>query len=347
MIVESAQKLPSFLNRNSSEINGEFKKLLSLLYNMTPLDPLSEGLKKENSCKNRYLDVIANDNTRVKLEGKEQDYINANHCLKNTVILSQGPLRIGAKDYFDHHADFYHMLWTNNCSAIAMVTDFIENYQEKCSFYLPEENQTKIAGQYSITSEPDTTNGNLIELNIKTTKIFIEYQGEKRTLVHYQMPTWLDGEGTSAKAVAVLTRILLQEKKPLIHCSAGIGRSGTLAAAMGAYNAYRERATSDTLIFDVVQELRTERRGCVQTREQYKTLYEAVKILITEDLNIEVEPKADPFLISFNQLSLLVEPIEESEEEKVEDLVPTEDPKDDLDPNLNLLAGSSTDPSND
>lgn len=342
MIVESAQKLPNFLNQKPSEIKREFQKLSNTYFEKSP-DPLvhrefSEGLEIKNTCKNRYLNIIANNATRVKLEGKEHDYINANHCLKNTAIISQGPLDIGEKNYFDHHADFFHMLWTNKCSAIGMVTGYMENCQKKCSFYLPPENLTKIAGEYTITSKSDVSNSHLIELDIKTTKIFLEYKGEKRTLFHYQMPTWLDSAGTSAKAVAVLTRILLKEKNPLIHCSAGIGRSGTLAATMGAYKKYKEGTTSDTLIFDVVNELRTERHGCVQTLAQYKTLYEAVKILISEDLNIKEEPESDPFLSFLVNISLN-ETIIDEEREIEDELPPTEDRKDDL----NLLSEFSDD----
>jgi protein tyrosine phosphatase len=276
----SFNKIPDFLLSEKQDIKKEFRDLPGSYLCKEPtieeFPEFSEGLKNENLYKNRYKNVLPNDSTRVKLEGLPNDYINANHCLKGRIIISQGPLQ-------KQHIDFYHMLWINNCSAIAMVTNFIEGYQEKCSFYLPlDEHMTKTAGKYLVSTQLDGDNP-LLDHGIEVTRLFIEHEGEKRTLTHYHMPHWEDQKGTSAKAAALLTSVLLKEQKPLIHCSAGIGRSGTLAVILDVYNKYLAGETSKTLIADSVKELRAERRGCVQSLSQYKTIFNTLKILIFKD----------------------------------------------------------------
>jgi protein tyrosine phosphatase len=282
MVVKSTGSIDfSFLNKSPDEIEAEFLQIPGLPPTYEDLCKFSEGLSPQNAHKNRYPDVIPSNKARVKLEERENDYINASHCLEGHIIISQGP-----KDGDDHHADFYHMLWTNDCTAIAMLTDYKEQGRVKCSYYLPKDEESKAVGEYIITalSDKSAKHDALKEMGIKITKIQIERAGEgTKDLTHYHFSSWEDNQGTAGKVVAALTRTLLNETKPVIQCSAGVGRSGTFAAVMHAHMCIKSGDVPTTLIPDVVAKLREERPGCVMNPAQYQTIYEAVKILVEED----------------------------------------------------------------
>ncbi len=281
----------SFLNRSVEEIAEEFHHLPNEQFDNNlevASDPrFSDGVGAKVIKRNRYHNIVANNATRVKLPLRNNDYINANHCLEGRVIISQGPLRDGDQRYSRHHFDFYDMLWTNDCSAIVMVTDYVEKDTRKCSHYLPDDTVAKTLGGYTVVALSDecVQESALQEMGIKITKVAIVRGLETKWITHYHYPHWLDNEGTTAKVVAVLARILLKENNPLIHCSAGIGRSGTVAAVRDAYEIIKTGQFSESLIPDVVKSLRLERHGCVQTSVQYLTIYEAVKELIEQDLS--------------------------------------------------------------
>ncbi len=334
------------LSKPLNEIDEEFAKIPNSYLRDEPTEQFfpefSDALHFSNTLKNRYANILPYNANRVQLENRSPNYINASHCLSNTAILCQGPLEEGENGYPDHHADFYHMIWTCNSSAIAMLTGYQEKGWIKCSYYLPvlanlpnaTENldlrpsqspgigrsnlapvsnsgddsiapiagafpsvlnqifsrveYSKSAGEYTITTVFEKRNEDdlLREKGIHITRLMItNVAGEQRCLNHYHLPTWLDSQGTSAKTVAAFAKILLKERNPVIHCSAGIGRSGTLAAVMKAYQQILNGTNSNTLIPDVVASLRLERRGCVQTADQYRTVYSALSALVQEEEN--------------------------------------------------------------
>jgi protein tyrosine phosphatase len=283
----------SFLHKPSNQVLEEFEHLPNQVFDYgldsNSFPQFSEGLEPRNLCKNRYTNIIPNNATRVKLENSDDDYINANHCLENRVIIAQGPMH-------GRHTEFYHMVWTNQSSAIAMLTNYIEKNFPKCSYYLPQDKITKIAGEYEIRSQSDRSvqEPALAELDIKITKLFIKSKsGEERTVTQYHFPFWEDSKGTAEKVVAALARTLLKETKPVIHCSAGIGRSGTLAAVMDAYAQIKAGHISDDLVPKVVTKLRSERHGCVQTAPQYQTIYIALQTLVKEDTEVQTSTPSE------------------------------------------------------
>lgn len=279
----------SFLHKSDLELEEEFDELFNEQFNEKPniqeSPGFSDGLSPENFHKNSYPNIIPNNSTRVKINSIYGDYINANYCLDKRVIITQGPLEDN-KRYDHHHFDFFQMLWENSSSAIYMVTDYVEQESTKCSRYLPPEAEKKILDEFTITclSDEDVEDNALKDLGIRTSKIWIERKDEEtKVLTHYHFPEWGDRQGAAATVVATLARLLLNENRPVVHCSAGIGRSGTLVAAMDAYQKIREGNSSNTLISDVVNSLRRERRGSVQTLAQYQTIYDAVRVLVEND----------------------------------------------------------------
>jgi protein tyrosine phosphatase len=278
-MAQSEKPLPAFLLRSDKELQTEFEMLENgMLFGAEAkeLPEYSIGQKEKNLFLNRYANIFANNETRVILADREEgeDYINANYCLGRTVIVAQGPYRNILAEV-NTERDFFHMVWTNQCSAIAMVTDYKENGQEKCSAYIGQRNHfyhtTGEYGNYAVLREENsgvkTSNVTLIKQQNKD----CEFQHPK----HYHVLGWNDSATTLPETLAHLVKLLAQEKMPVIHCSAGVGRSGTVAAVLGAYKSGRS-------LFEEVQALRKERRGCIQTPSQYILAHKALKILLEQ-----------------------------------------------------------------
>jgi protein tyrosine phosphatase len=307
-----------FLNKSPDQLSEEFNSIPNKAFKDEKEARISPehsiGTQFENSNLNRYPHIIANDRTRVKLDLGFSRYINENHCLKNRVIIAQEPMNIGDNKYYGHHIDFYQMLYANGCNAIAMLS---ADASKECP-YLSSEYDDELAysgihpfaieardirkEEESLSSIEQRDLNSLRELGVKITKVIISHQryalGSK-PLTHYHFPNWKDGDPTTAKVVAILTKILLKatepilDNKPVLHCRTGIGPSGVLAAVMGVYAKIQQSYSeviftkhtpnfSYTLVKDVATSLRSERRGCVCTVEEYQTVYDAVKILAQE-----------------------------------------------------------------
>ena len=253
------------------------------------------GIGDEQTYLNRYENIFAAEITRVRLtpppsteEWKEEweelnpeCYINANYCLNGTVILTQGPLNDRQKDYDWHHRDFYNMIWENGSEAVVMLTNYQENGEEKCSRYLPSHGP-KLAGEYTITAEKVKEWLGAVLTQVKITK-----EQESRTFIHYHYTDWADHQVASVQAIAQLVRTLLnrQYARPVIHCSAGAGRSGTLAAVMEAYFRVQQNPTGDVdeALKKALTSLRRERLFCVQNLNQYVMARDVLQALLDED----------------------------------------------------------------
>ncbi len=314
MVTKYTSESFAFLHKTAKEFEDEFNEIpnhqLNSLTEAISLSEFSEGLTKTALVRNRYENIIANNSTRVKLQGRnsEDDYINANYCLDGRVIVSQGPLDEGCGGYDQHHEDFYEMIFQQNVTSILMLTNYIENGRIKCAEYLPggnriQDGNVREAGKYTVIVENDDDPKfqTLRDLGFKVTKVFISRQGFKmRTVTHYHLPSWADHSESSGKIALAAAKIILSviqngsNGKILVHCSAGIGRTGTTVSIVRAIQKIQGEQLSPTLIFDSVSEVRVSRRGLVQTWEQYQTVFDAVRSYAVDDLKLELPPVLKP-----------------------------------------------------
>ncbi|CAF1133263.1 unnamed protein product [Adineta ricciae] len=230
-----------------------------------------------NKTKNRYANVVAYDHSRVILRPIDgvagSDYINANYLdgyrKQNAYIATQGPLP-------NTFADFWRMIWETNSNCIVMMTKLEERNRLKCDQYWPSRGM-ETYGPIQVTLT------DFIELASYSIRMFtIAWTGhpEKREIRHCQFTAWPD-HGILEHATAFLMFVRrvktlnLSESGPtVVHCSAGVGRTGCFIVIDALLEKLKYEKTVD--IYGHVTLLRAQRNYIVQTEEQYIFIYEAI-----------------------------------------------------------------------
>ncbi|XP_058472827.1 tyrosine-protein phosphatase non-receptor type 13 isoform X1 [Solea solea] len=245
------------------------------LQNLQPLDDCLIGQTKENKKKNRYKNIVPFDTTRVVL-GKDGGYINANFInmpVKDEnfmYIACQGPLPTTL-------GDFWQMVWEQKSNVIAMMTQEVEGGKVKCQRYWPDTPKTAemVDDRLQITLIKDQYLDNFVIRLIEVKDVLTD---EIQHVTHLNYTGWPD-HGTPSQPEQLLTFISymrhIHESGPIItHCSAGIGRSGTLICIDVVLGLISKDADFD--ISDVVRTMRLQRQGMVQTEDQYIFCYQVI-----------------------------------------------------------------------
>jgi len=252
----------------------------------------------DNQKKNRYANVLPLNTNRVHLVEKqgETDYINASYITgphrTKEYIATQGPLA-------NTSSDFWLMILENNVTIVVMLTNVSENGMEKCHLYWPSTDEkikrftdSKVTVEF-LSQEPiDVKNG----IYWVQTKFYVSNGKLSSEITHLQYTMWPDhGVPSESAPLRKLVKHVeqLRELNPegpiCVHCSAGIGRSGTFIAVhlimqkLRKYFKNHEDPFEAVNILETVQKLRTERPGMVQTKEQYIFCYLAVFEEIEEE----------------------------------------------------------------
>ncbi|KAM4575308.1 protein tyrosine phosphatase receptor type Fa isoform 1-T1 [Fundulus diaphanus] len=230
-----------------------------------------------NKSKNRYANVIAYDHSRVILTLVDgvpgSNYINGNYIdgyrKQNAYIATQGPLP-------ETICDFWRMVWDQRTCTIVMMTRLEEKSRIKCDQYWPSRS-TETYGTIQVTIL-DT-----LELATYVTRIFNLYKigsCEKREVHHFQFLAWPDHGVPEhpTTALAFLHRVRAcnpPDAGPLVvHCSAGVGRTGCFIAIDAMLERMKYEKSVD--IYGQVTCMRAQRNYMVQTEDQYMFIHEAL-----------------------------------------------------------------------
>ncbi|XP_056678457.1 receptor-type tyrosine-protein phosphatase S isoform X8 [Monodelphis domestica] len=230
-----------------------------------------------NKPKNRYANVIAYDHSRVILLPMEgivgSDYINANYIdgyrKQNAYIATQGPLP-------ETFGDFWRMVWEQRSATVVMMTKLEEKSRIKCDQYWPSRG-TETYGVIQVTLL-DTIE--LATFCVRTFSLHKNGSSEKREVRQFQFTAWPDHGVPEYPTpfLAFLRRVKTcnpPDAGPIVvHCSAGVGRTGCFIVIDAMLERIKPEKTVD--IYGHVTLMRSQRNYMVQTEDQYSFIHDAL-----------------------------------------------------------------------
>ncbi|XP_074233867.1 tyrosine-protein phosphatase non-receptor type 11 isoform X2 [Camelus bactrianus] len=277
------------------------------------LYPRKEGQRLENKPKNRYKNILPFDTTRVILRDVDDsvpgaDYINANyirvdsdpeekpgHGLGKVYIATQGCLQTTV-------AAFWAMVYQENTRVIVMTTREVERGRNKCFRYWPELHGSQDYGRLRVCNAAEYQAQGYCVRELQVWRP--DQERSARTVKHYQYFSWPD-HGVPAEPAGVLGFLdevnRAQSSVPgagpmVVHCSAGIGRTGTIIVIDILVDFIRKQGLDcDIDVPKTIQLVRRQRSGMVQTEAQYKFVYLALRRYIQgEQLRLSEQTAAGP-----------------------------------------------------
>ncbi|XP_061816299.1 receptor-type tyrosine-protein phosphatase delta-like isoform X42 [Nerophis lumbriciformis] len=231
-----------------------------------------------NKPKNRYANVIAYDHSRVLLSAIDgipgSDYINANYIdgyrKQNAYIATQGSLP-------ETFGEFWRMIWEQRSAIIVMMTKLEERSRVKCDQYWPTRG-TETYGLIQVTLL-DTVE--LATYCVRTFALFKNGSSEKREVRQFQFTAWPDHGVPEHPTpfLAFLRRVKAcnpPDAGPMVvHCSAGVGRTGCFIVIDAMMERIKHEKTAD--IYGHVTLMRAQRNYMVQTEDQYVFIHDALQ----------------------------------------------------------------------
>ncbi|XP_036926815.1 receptor-type tyrosine-protein phosphatase delta isoform X16 [Sturnira hondurensis] len=235
-----------------------------------------------NKPKNRYANVIAYDHSRVLLSAIEgipgSDYVNANYIdgyrKQNAYIATQGSLP-------ETFGDFWRMIWEQRSATVVMMTKLEERSRVKCDQYWPSRG-TETHGLVQVTLL-DTVE--LATYCVRTFALYKNGSSEKREVRQFQFTAWPDHGVPEHPTpfLAFLRRVKAcnpPDAGPMVvHCSAGVGRTGCFIVIDAMLERIKHEKTVD--IYGHVTLMRAQRNYMVQTEDQYIFIHDALLEAVT------------------------------------------------------------------
>ena len=267
---------PHCFNTNSTQITDSYSTLTTSILSTPPLPPPPPpppGVTQPSPT------ALSNCS----------DYINANfmdgYRKRNYYIATQGPLP-------STFGDFWRMIWEQNTSSIVMMTKLEERSRLKCDQYWPSKGSEVYGNTMQVTLVDFTELSTYsirtfvicpvntyaqIQLSNNANNINFEM---RREIKHYQFTAWPDHGVPDHPTPFLMFLRRVKNANPtdsgpiVVHCSAGVGRTGCYIVIDTMLDRIRNEKTID--IYGHVTCLRAQRNFMVQTEDQYTFCYDAV-----------------------------------------------------------------------
>ncbi|XP_065918770.1 tyrosine-protein phosphatase non-receptor type 5-like [Dysidea avara] len=264
--------------------DNPIENMLAKEFHSIPMNfPRPEELPKGAAMKDRYANVKPNPNSRVLLQKIGDDelstYINANYLKgldgrPQAYIASQGPTEASMDD-------FWRMIWEHNTATIVMLTSLLENGKLKCHRYWPlcySGNDTVQYGVYVVINSLEEKGEHYTTSYL--TIYHIDNPAEQREITHFWYTSWPDF-GSPKESTSILSlrnRVQGQQganTAPIVvHCSAGVGRTGVFCAIDMGVQQYDHEQMVNPLRY--LSQMRQERGGMIQKSKQYEFVCQAL-----------------------------------------------------------------------
>lgn len=245
-------------------------------------------------AKNRYTNILPWDHSRVKLlptdDEEGSDYTNANYLPgdkhRREFIAAQGPLPATVDD-------FWRMVWENKVAVIVMLTQCVEKGKVKCEKYWPEEGESVYHGDLCVQVRSQSV---LPDYIIRV--IDITLGNHTRMIKHFHFMRWPDHGCPERPAMLLSFVSAVRAHMPhsgsgptLVHCSAGVGRTGTFIALDQLLQQIRRQSEVD--IFALVLNMRDHRIHMVQTENQYIYIHDCLVDALCTDTDEEESEESE------------------------------------------------------
>ncbi|XP_074554729.1 receptor-type tyrosine-protein phosphatase R isoform X2 [Halichoeres trimaculatus] len=277
------QQLRDIVN-NTHKLHAEFAEIPMNFIDPKELDIPNHGTK------NRYKTILPNPHSRVILKSKScndllSSYINANYIRgylseQKAFIATQGPM-------VNTVNDFWQMAWQEESPVIVMITKLKEK-NEKCVLYWPEKRGIYGKVEVLVNSVRESEHYTARNLTLKC-------GNQTRVLQHYWYTSWPDHKtpDSTMPLLQLMTDVEADRRAAdstgpvIIHCSAGIGRTGCFIATTIGCRQLQLEGVVDVL--GITCQLRADRGGMIQTGEQYEFVHHALS-LYEARLSAETDP---------------------------------------------------------
>ncbi|XP_072310008.1 receptor-type tyrosine-protein phosphatase R isoform X2 [Eucyclogobius newberryi] len=266
------QDLREIVN-NTLKLHAEFAEIPMNFIDPKELDIPNHGTK------NRYKTILPNPHSRVILKSKNCNdllgsYINANYIRgylgdEKAYVATQGPM-------VNTVNDFWQMAWQEESPVIVMITKLKEK-NEKCVLYWPE--KRGIYGRIEVL-----VNSTRESEHYTTRTLTLKCGNQTRTLQHYWYTSWPDHKtpDSAMHLLELMTDVEAERRSSaamgpvIVHCSAGLGRTGCfIATTIGCKQLQLEEVVD---VLSITCQLRADRGGMIQTGEQYEFVHHALSL---------------------------------------------------------------------
>nr|XP_022308196.1 receptor-type tyrosine-protein phosphatase C-like [Crassostrea virginica] len=270
-ITDLASVIASKSKNDYEEMKKEYQ---SLCYGEDSHIPCTFGKLPGNLAKNRFRTTFPYDHSRVVLTNEDNDYINANF-IQNTknekaYIAAQGPKPNTVEDHWG-------MVWQENIHVIVMLTNIMDGMKPKCEKYWPDHDQEMVSGRLRISLKQEKRYASYVMRRLSLSHAELNIS---RDVTHFQYTQWPDHGVSDTLSLVVFHMHVMRFQDRfnnfplLVHCSAGLGRTGTFIALDALHRHGLETGVVNVEHF--VRLMRRDRMNMVQNLDQYIELYNAL-----------------------------------------------------------------------
>ncbi|KAK7918855.1 hypothetical protein WMY93_010139 [Mugilogobius chulae] len=179
----------------------------------------------------------------------------------------------------DTVADFWRMIWEQKVATVVMLTNLKERKEDKCYQYWPDQGCWTY-GNIRVSVEDFTI---LVDYTIR--KFCVQNQASDtgksaRLVTQLHFTSWPDfGVPFSPIGMLKFLKKVKAVNPPfsgpiVVHCSAGVGRTGTFIVIDGMIDMMHSEQKVD--VFGFVSKIREQRSQLIQTDMQYSFIYQAL-----------------------------------------------------------------------